>query len=111
MISLNQKLKRIAAALTAISDKVSHYRRPSSLAGYIIWQEDAEDGSFHAGNHLAEQKVHGTIDYYTQTEFDQTIDNVQAALEGTPHVSWDLSSVQYEDDTNLIHYEWDFWVM
>ena len=110
MRTLNQKLKRIAGALTAVSKNVYHYRRPADLTGAVIWQEDAEDGSFHAGNHLAEQTIHGTVDYFTKTEFDKTVDDIQASLEQFGGIAWALASVQYEDDTKLIHYEWYFWV-
>lgn len=111
MLTLNSKLKFVRDALTAISTSVYHYYRPSNLSGCIIWQEDSEDGSFHANNHLAEQRIHGTIDYFTKKEFDEVIDKIQASLDAhNSHISWDLSSVQYEDDTKLIHYEWDFWV-
>lgn len=110
MQTLNSKLKNVKSALTTVSSKVYHYARPSKLDKCIVWQEDAEDGSFHASNHLAEQKIHGTIDYFTKEEFDETVDSIQEALNTCEHVSWNLSSVQYEDETNLIHYEWDFWV-
>ncbi len=111
MISLSMKLKIVRDALTAVSQKVSHYRRPPNLEGWIIWQEDSESGSFKAGNHLAEQQIHGTIDYYTRTEYDQTADDIQAVLDAVSRIGWQLSSVQYEDETGLIHHEWDFWVM
>ena len=107
---LNDKLRRVGRTLSAVCAKTYHYKRPTSLAGCIVWQEDAEEGSFHVGNHLAEQQLHGTIDYFTKTEFDETIDNIQAALESNHSIGWRLSSIQYEDDTGLIHYEWDFWV-
>lgn len=110
MQTLTSKLKRVGNVLAAVCTKTYHYYRPASLDGCIIWQEDAEDTSMHGNNHLLEQKIHGTIDYYTTTEYDPVIDNVQAVLEGTIGLAWDLSSVQYEDSTKLIHYEWDFWV-
>lgn len=109
MMSLNDKLSRVKNALTPLSDKVYHYKRPADIAGAILWAEDAEDGSFHAGNHLAEQQIHGTVDYYTKVEFDPMCDSIQGALESS-RIPWDLSSVQYEDETGLIHFEWDFWV-
>lgn len=110
MMQLSQKLKLVRNALTAVSTKVSHYKRPPNVDGWIIWQEDSESGSFKAGNHLAEQQIHGTVDYYTKTEYDQTCDDIQTALDASSRIGWMLSSVQYEDETGLIHYEWDFWV-
>lgn len=110
MKQLSQMLKYVRDTLTAVSSNVYHYRRPANLAKAIIWQEDAEDGSFHTNNHLAEQQIHGTIDYWTPDEYDQTADDIQAALESRSRIGWRLSSVQYEDETGLIHHEWDFWV-
>lgn len=109
MQSLSVKLQRVKVALTSISKNVYHYRRPANIENAIIWQEDAEDGIFHAGNHLAEQRVHGTIDYFTKKEFDETVDDIQTILDKC-FLGWSLNSVQYEDETNLIHYEWEFWI-
>lgn len=108
MLKLSDKLGKIQTALTAISTNVYHYKRPASIDGAIIWQEDSEDSSFHAGNHCVEQQIHGTIDYFTKTEFDSTCDDIQSALDACM-CGWRLNSVQYEDDTGLIHYEWEFW--
>ena len=64
-----------------------------------------------AGVKEQEQIIHGTIDFFTKTEYHKTIDDIQAALTASPRIGWNLSSVQYEDETNLIHYEWEFWVV
>ena len=45
------------------------------------------------------------MDYYTPQEYDPAVDNIQAALNSL-RIPWRLNSVQYEDETNLIHYEW-----
>lgn len=110
MMSLTEKLKYISLALTAVNKNVFHYRRPSNFDGAIIWQEDSEDGSVHFDNHLAEQVIHGTIDYFTKKEFDSVIDDIQTVLDRSSHIGFDLNSIQYEDETGLIHYEWNFWV-
>ena len=39
------------------------------------------------------------------------MDLIQEALNTSEGVGWVLSSVQYEDETNLIHYEWTFAVI
>ena len=71
---------------------------------FCVWAEDGENG-FNAGNRKAEQAITGTVDYYTLQEYDPTLDNIQAALNSL-RIPWQLNSVQYEDETNLIHYEW-----
>ena len=34
------------------------------------------------------------------------VDTIQDALNGIENCGWRLESVQYEDETNLIHFEW-----
>lgn len=109
-MSLQNKLKRVSDALVTVSERCYHYRRPASVEkNYIVWQEDSEDDSFNASNHKAEQQIHGTIDFFTQTEFDSVVDGIQAALD-LAGIGFRLKSVDYEDETKLIHYEWEFWV-
>lgn len=108
MKSMQDKLKRIRDALKTASESVYHYDKPKDVKPpWIVWQEDGEGDSFNSGNRKAEQQVHGTIDCYTLTEYDPLLDSVQDALDKSG-VGWSLLSVQYEDITNLIHYEWEF---
>lgn len=108
-MSLNQKLTRIYIALNGIQGaKVYHYAKAASAkAPYVVWQEDATN-EFKTGNRRGEYQVHGTIDIFSSKEFDALFDDVPAALDGIASVN--LNSVQYEDDTKLIHYEYEFWV-
>lgn len=115
MKSLQNTLKTVYEALLTVLDASGqnvpcyHYRRTGSpTAAYIVWAEDGEDTSAEFDNMKACQQIHGTVDYYTQTEFDPVVDAIQEAL--NPVVGFRLNSVQYEDDTKLIHYEWEFWV-
>ena len=112
MTSLTDKTKKIRDLLTPLHDQVHHYVKPaqSTAKRYIVWAEDGSNDSFSGNNRQLEQEVTGTIDLYTQTEYDPLIDSIQDALNEEPHVSWMLSSVSYEDETNLIHYEWIFGV-
>ena len=106
---MNEILRGVKDALLKVTDEVYHYRRPPDpKEKYIVWAEDSEDSSFAAGNRTEEQQIHGTIDYYTLTEFDENIDLIQMVLYAAG-IGFRLNSVQYEDETNLIHYEWEFW--
>lgn len=109
---MNAKLIKIKDALVSVSGlKVYHYWRPQLEAPFCVWQEDGEGDSIWSNNHQAEQVITGTIDYFTRTEFDPMIDNIQRALNDADNVGWELNSIQYENDTNLIHYEWNFQVI
>ena len=106
---LNEILRGVKTALLTVTDKVYHYRRPPDLKEkYIVWAEDSEAESMDAENRKAEQQIHGTIDYFTRTEFDANVDRIQEALNAAG-IGYRINSVQYEDETNLIHYEWEFW--
>lgn len=108
-MTLNDKLKRIRDGFAEAAPHVYHYWRERKSFPCIVWQENGEDASFYAGNQKAEQAVSGTLDYYTKLEFDPAVDTVQQIFRDM-EISWTLNSVQYEEDTNLIHYEWN-WVI
>ena len=105
MISLQNKLRQMGVAFGALTDNVYHYFRPLKTLPAIIWAEDGEAVSFHSNNTKSCQNISGTIDLYTKKEFDPLADAVQDTLEALG-VGWRLNSVQYEEDTDLIHYEW-----
>lgn len=105
MIALQNKLRQIGEAFAGVTTNAYHYFRPVTAFPALIWAESGEADSFHADNKKACQNIQGTVDLFTKTEFDPLLDDVQTALEGLG-VAWYLSSVQYEDETNAIHYEW-----
>ena len=107
MTPISDKLKRIRDTLTGIEGaKVSHYRRPPNLNGYIVWFEQNDDNEYAEKVH--DQIVKGKIEYRTSIEYDQMIDSIQEALNENPKIGWRLYDVNYDDDTGLILYEWDF---
>lgn len=109
-MKLQDKLKRVRDVLngTSARGRIGHYRKPTAQRpSYIVWQEDGEDQPFQADNRKAEVQITGTIDCYTQVEYDPLIDEVNEAL-SAGEISWTIQSVQYEDETKLIHYEWRF---
>lgn len=113
MKSVQNNLKRIRDALNGTSAKgrVFHYKRPKDQKpNWIVWQEDGEADFMNADNRKQEQQIHGTIDCYTLAEYDPLLDEIQDALNKAGLTEWSLLSVQYEDETNLIHYEWEFYI-
>lgn len=110
MSSLQAKLQQIGAALyAALGSMVHHYYRPDGEARSVVWQESGEDNSFHSDNYKTEQAIRGTVDYYTKEEFDPNADVIQSVLTNLG-AAWSLESVQYEEDTKLIHFEWS-WIV
>lgn len=109
-MTLQNKLQQIGQTLAGVTQKTYHYFRPVKDAPCLIWYETGEDNSFNADNHKAEQRITGTVDCFTKTEFDPLLDEVQTALDSLG-LTWSLDSVQYEDETNLIHYSWNWGVI
>lgn len=87
---------------------VYHYWRPRLQAPFLVWAEESEGESLHTGNHKSEQVITGTIDYFTKTEYDPMVDTIQDKLNEIENLGWSLTSVDYEDETMLIHYSWDW---
>lgn len=58
-----------------------------------------------AGDGTAEKVQEGTIDWFTRAPDSAVPESVETLLDRLG-ASWYLSSVQYEDDTGLIHWEW-----
>ena len=112
MTSIQTKLSPLADMLAQKCTNTYHYWRsaPKGVKAYIVWAEDEEADSLNGNNRKLEQGIHGTIDYFTKTEFDEVVDNINDGLNDLENVSWRINSVQFEDDTLFIHHEWEFWV-
>lgn len=101
-------LDKVKDALLSVSGlSVSHYEAVKKVAPYCVWAENGSGAQLNANNRMRQQAVAGVIDYYTKTEDDPNADAIQNAL-NAHGVSFDLYLVQYEDETKLIHYEWEF---
>lgn len=108
-MALQNKLRQIGQAFSEIAENCYHYWREEKDLPCVIWAESAEDNSYHSDNQKSEQRIIGTVDLFTRTEFDPLMDQVQETMEAIG-LTWFLNSVQFESDINLIHYEWEWGV-
>ena len=100
-------LQTIKTLLLTVTDNVYHYYAWSKPDKYIVWAEDSEGDSVHADNQKQIQAIQGTIDYFTKDEGDPNVEKIQKAMNNN-EISWRLNSIQYEEETEYIHYEWLF---
>lgn len=105
-----QTLYNPLLSLKSLNCTVSHYRRGKAKAPFVVWSETGEEESFNTDNIKGEQQLTGLVDFYTQTEFDPIADSIQDILNAEP-VGFMLSSVLWEEETNLIHYQWRWWTI
>ena len=78
--------------------------RPNLQPPFCIWAEE-NGSSFAADNKTVEHALTGTVDYFSKQEYDPAPDAIESTLSGLGLI-WELNSVQYEDETELIHHEW-----
>jgi len=103
------KLSDIRDALLQVLPDVFHYEAWAKPDKYIVWAEDTEADSLNADDKKEEQVLQGTIDYFTKTEYDPNFDLIQEKLNSVD-LAWRLNSIQHEEETGYIHYEW-IWEM
>lgn len=84
-----------------------HYVAKEEKGNYIVWAEESDGSSGHADNKRTTKVMEGTIDYFTKTEYDPIVDKIEKALNDAD-MGYKLSSIQHEDDTGYIHYEWEW---
>jgi hypothetical protein len=100
------KLADLRDLLLTIGVPVSHYNASEQPDSYIVWAEEGPGNSEYADNQMNNQSLQGTIDYFTKIEFDPNFDLIQEKLDFAEELAWELNSIQHEEDTGYIHYEW-----
>ena len=99
-------MQRIKNALDSTGLLFKHYAwSPAPRSEYGTYQEDGAADLEGDGLHI-EKGTTGTIDYFTRKDDGSVQKTIEEALNGV--CAWRLNSIQYEDDTGLIHYEWEF---
>lgn len=106
-MDMQERLENLMNILLSVIPDVYHYTAVQKKEKYIVWAEDS-GGQVHAGdNQVTDQAIIGTIDYYTKTEFDPNVDLIARSLSNAK-IAYKLNSIQHEDETGYIHYEWLF---
>lgn len=75
---------------------------------YLVIGIDTEANSLQADSHKVNQAPQGTVDLFTKSNDRDLMQRVQNVLNTFDGCAWYLNSVQYEDDTRLLHWEWVF---
>lgn len=97
--------EKIIAAHTTVTSEVSHMEKLKSER-YFVWYESDCTDLVADGRHVA-TSVNGYTDLYTKTEFDSWVGELGAAFD-TYGIGWELSDVDYEEDTGFFHYTWEW---
>ncbi|MEG0778849.1 MAG: hypothetical protein RSG55_08380 [Oscillospiraceae bacterium] len=104
-------LDTIKNALLSVSQNVSHYSAVKKCPPYIVWEEDGQGEDLWADGKMIGQVLTGTIDLFTANLNDEPLFGaIQNALSGA-NISWQLNSIQYEERSKWLHYEWTWEVV
>ena len=104
-----KSINKVMNALNTVSENVYHYHAYNQDDKYIVWAEDAAK-NISGNNKMQDAIIQGTVDYFTKEEFDEKIIAIEEALNNA-EIAFYLNSVQYEEETGYIHYEWVFEVV
>lgn len=99
----------LVTALQALEIPLAEYAwdtRPD--ADYMVIAIDSETDSLEADGQKVNQAPQGTIDLFSSTNDREKMMAIQTVLDAFDGCAWYLNSVQYEDDTRLLHWEWVF---
>ena len=97
-------------ALNGTGLPFAHFGWSKAPAGdYGVYAEDGANDLISNGKH-AERVLQGTVDYFTRDNSGAPKTTIETALDGIG-IAWYLNSVQLEEQTGFIHYEWVFEVM
>lgn len=100
-------LSELKTALMETVDRVWRYKAPENASvPYVVWAEDSRR-DFEADGAHAEIAWQGTVDYFTRDEDDGAVEDIEDCLTNLD-IPWSLNSVQYEQQTGVLHYEWVF---
>lgn len=83
-------------------EKFAWYQAPADNYGVI-----STDGrnDFHVGNEHGETSWTGTIDWFSRDPGSAVPGSIETALTSLG-VAWYFNSMQYENDTGFLHWEW-----
>lgn len=89
--------------------RFAHFAWSSAPAGdYGVYAEDGSD-QFQASNRYAESVTTGSVDWFTRGDDGTAKDLIEGLfkeLQDANCFAWYLNTIQYENDTHFLHYEW-----
>ena len=100
-------MDELKSALNGTGLLFTHFGWSKAPSGdYGVYAEDGANDLIANGKH-SERVLQGTVDYFTRDDSGTPKTTVETALDGAG-IAWYLNSVQLEEDTGYIHYEWVF---
>ena len=104
--------REVYAALQGIGWPITQvaWSSPPDRKDYMVTRIGGQERALWGDNRMAEQELYCTVDLFVQgDEGEEAAWRVQHVLNGLG-IRWELTSIQWESDTRLNHWEWTFYV-
>lgn len=100
-------VNKLETALATTGIPYAHYAWDIAPNGqpFIVWAEDEGD-ELVLDERNSERITTGTVDLFTRDPSKRA--TVETAFRSIDGFYWRTNSVQYEDETKLLHFEWTF---
>lgn len=106
-MSTRERIQELKDALLTAGPTVYESWAHKAKAPYIVWLMDGGN-DLKANGKTQEQSISGTIHLFERaTAKESYFDGVQKALNCVA-CAWSISSIQQEQETGLVHYEWSW---
>lgn len=100
-------LEELFEALKGTGFRFAHHGWSTAPDGdYGTYSEEAGDDFVADGIH-GERGTRGYINLYTRDDSIAPRETIEEVLNGL-NIPWYLNTVQFENDTGYVHYEWGF---
>lgn len=98
-----------AAVNSVVAARHMYIRAPDRPAKFAVWAESSAVLSY-ASDKIIAVTLSGVLDYYTDAEYDQTVDRLLAALVSAG-VSVRITGIDYMDDISqtVYHMTWELY--
>ena len=102
---MKENLEKVKNTLLSVVKKSYHFTAPDKVSTpYAVWYEEGRNVVYE-DNRAGEASEYGVIHYFTKKEYDAVPDELFEAFT-VADICIKLNSIQYEEDTGIIHYEW-----
>lgn len=105
-------IQELGSGLNSIEEGLmfAHFAWSSAPAGdYGTYAEDSKP-QFQADNRYGESLVHAYVNLYTRDDTGAKADLIEEFFQDLQEeevFAWSINTIQYEDNTKFIHYEWE----
>ena len=100
-------MNELATALAGTGYQFAHFAWSKAPDGDYGTYAEYSGSDLEADDVHIEKGTEGYIEYYTRDDSGTPRTTIEAALNGL-NIPWNLNTIQYENDTGYIHYEWWF---